>query len=147
MAWTPSEVDLGSVNENVNISHSFTYIDDDSMEEYPVTIIPVEINPLTIVISANSINGYYTDSFDNIITYRTDDGQFPVVTKFNQINLNKLYQMVSYKASTVRSKVFTYTAVAKDGETIVATQNYTKTVTNDWTAGKTSLQTFVGYTV
>jgi len=146
MAWTPSETDLGSVNENVNISHSFTYVDDLDMTEYPVTITAVEVNPATIIISGNSITGYYTDSFDNTITYRTQDGQFPVVTKFNQIDLDKLYQMISYKASTVLSKTFTYTATAKDGDTVVATETYTKTVTNDWTEGKNNLQTFVGYT-
>jgi hypothetical protein len=146
MAWTPSETDLGSVNENVNISHSFTYVDDLDMTEYLVTVTAVETNPATIVISGNSITGYYTDSFDNTITYRTQDGQFPVVTKFNQIDLDKLYQMISYKASTVLSKTFTYTATAKDGDTVVATETYTKTVTNDWTEGKNNLQTFVGYT-
>jgi hypothetical protein len=146
MAWTPSETDLGSVNENVNVSHTFTYFDDLDMTEYPVTITAVETNPATIVISGNSITGYYTDSFDNTITYRTQDGQFPVVTKFNQIDLDKLYQMISYKASTVLSKTFTYTATAKDGDTVVATETYTKTVTNDWTEGKNNLQTFVGYT-
>lgn len=146
MAWTPSETDLGSVNENVNISHSFTYIDDDDMTEYPVTITANETNPSTISISGNSITGYYVDSFDNVITYRTEDGQFPVVSKFSEIDLNILYQMISYKASTVLSKTFTYTATAKDGDTVVATQTYTKTVTNDWTEGKNNLQTFVGYT-
>lgn len=146
MAWTPSDTDLGSVNENVNISHSFTYVDDDDMTEYPVTVTASETNPSTISISGNSITGYYVDSFDNVITYRTQDGQFPVVSKFNQIDLNKLYQMISYKASTVISKTFTYTATAKDGDTVVATQTYTKTVTNDWTEGKNNLQTFVGYT-
>jgi hypothetical protein len=146
MAWNPSETDLGSVNENVNISHSFTYIDDDDSTEYPVTVTPAESNPSTIIISGNTISGYYTDSFNNIITYRTEDGQFPVVSKFNEIDLDKLYQMVSYKASTVLSKTFTYTAIAKNGDTVVATQTYTKTVTNDWTQGKNSLQTFVGYT-
>ncbi len=146
MAWTPSETDLGSVDENVNISHSFTYVDDLDMTEYPVTITAVQTNPATIVISGNSITGYYTDSFDNTITYRTEDGQFPVVTKFNEIDLDKLYQMISYKASTVLSKTFTYTATAKDGDTVVATETYTKTVTNNWTEGKNNLQTFVGYT-
>ena len=116
------------------------------MTEYPVTITVNEVNPATISVSGNSITGYYVDSFDNVITYRTQDGQFPVVSKFNQIDLDKLYQMISYKASTVLSKTFTYTATAKDGDTVVATQTYSKTVTNDWTEGKNSLQTFVGYT-
>jgi hypothetical protein len=146
MAWTPSETDLGSVNENVNISHSFSYIDNNDMTEYPVTVTAVETNPSTIIVSGDSITGYYTDSFENIITYRTENGQFPVVSKFSEIDLTVLDQMISYKASTVLSRVFTYTATAKDGETVVATQTYTKTVTNDWTEGKNNLQTFVGYT-
>jgi hypothetical protein len=54
--------------------------------------------------------------------------------------------MISYKASTVLSKNFTYTATAKDGDTVIASQTYTKTVTNDWTEGKNNLQLFVGYT-
>ena len=146
MAWTPSETDLGSVNENVNISHTFTYVDDGDMTEYPVTVTAVETNPVTISVSGDSITGYYTDSFDNTITYRTESGDFPVVSKFSEIDLTQLDQMISYKASTVLSKIFTYTATAKDGDTVVASQTYTKTVTNDWTEGKTNLQTFVGYT-
>ena len=146
MAWTPSETDLGSVNENVNISHTFTYVDDGDMTEYPVTVTAVETNPVTISVSGDSITGYYTDSFDNTITYRTESGDFPVVSKFSEIDLTELDQMISYKASTVLSKIFTYTATAKDGDTVVASQTYTKTVTNDWTEGKTNLQTFVGYT-
>ncbi len=141
MAWTPSSTDLGSVNENVSISHTVTYVDDATMTSYPVTITATETNPNTITISGDTLSGYYQDSFNNTITYRTPEGTFPVVTKFNQIDLNKLDEMISYKASTVTSRVFTYTATAKDGATTVATQTYTKTVTNDWTSGKTSLQT------
>ena len=147
MAWTPSSTDLGSVNEAVSISHTITYTDDDTMTSYPVTITAVETNPNTIVISGDTISGYYQDSFNNTITYRTSEGTFPVVSKFNQIDINKLDEMISYKASTASSKVFTYTARAIDGTTVVATQIYSKTVTNDWTSGKNSLQTYVGYTL
>ena len=147
MAWTPLSTDLGSVNENVSISHTVTYVDDATMTSYPVTITATETNPNTITISGNTLSGYYQDSFNNTITYRTPEGAFPVVTKFNQVDLNKLDEMISYKASTSTSRVFTYTATAKDGAITVATQTYTKTVTNDWTSGKTSLQTYVGYTL
>jgi hypothetical protein len=146
MSWTPASTDLGSVNENVNISHSFTYVDPVTMVSYPVTVSANEVNPPTIVISGNSISGFYIDSFENTITYRTEDGQFPVVEKFSEIDLNALYEMISYKASTVLTKTFTYTAEAIDGGSVVASQTYTKTVTNDWTEGKNSLQTFVGLT-
>lgn len=146
MAWTPSLIDLGSVNENISISHTITYVDDTTMISYPVTITKDQVNPNTIVVSAGTISGYYQDSFENTITYRTPEDTFPVVTKFEEIDLNKLYQMISYKASTVSSRTFTYTAKAMDGTTVLDTQTYSKTVTNDWTSGKISLQTYVGYT-
>lgn len=147
MAFNPTSTDLGSLNENVSFSHTITYIDDITAVSYPVTITAMETNPNTIIISGNTISGYYQDSFNNTITYRTPEGTFPVVTKFNQIDLNNLDEIISYKASTVLSKTFTYTATAKDGSTPVATQTYTKIVTNDWTEGKNNLQTFVGYTL
>lgn len=146
MAWTPSLIDLGSVNENISISHTITYVDDITMISYPVTITKDQVNPNTIVVSGGTISGYYQDSFENIITYRTPEDTFPIVTKFEEIDLNKLYQMISYKASTVSSRTFTYTAKAMDGTTVLDTQTYSKTVTNDWTSGKISLQTYVGYT-
>jgi len=147
MAWDPVSSSLGSVDENISISHSITYIDDLTSTSYPVTITANEINPDTITVSGNSISGYYTDSFDNTITYRTEDGELPVLSKFSQIPLSQLHEMVSYKASVITSKTFSYTAVAKDGSTVIATQVYTKTVTNNWTSGKNSLQEYVGYTV
>ena len=149
MAWLPESTDLGSVNEIVSFSHTITYEEEDpetmTMVSYPVTITVNQVNPNTISISGGTLSGYYFDSFDNTITYRTPEGSFPVVTKFNQIDISRLDEMISYKASTVLSKTFTYTATAKDGETIVATQTYSKTVTNDWTSGKNSLQEYVGY--
>ena len=149
MAWLPESTDLGSVNEIVSFSHTITYEEEDpetmTMVSYPVTITLNQVNPNTISVSGGTLSGYYFDSFDNTITYRTPEGSFPVVTKFNQIDISQLYEMISYKASTVLSKTFTYTATAKDGDTIVATQTYSKTVTNDWTSGKNSLQEYVGY--
>jgi hypothetical protein len=149
MPWNPGSTDLGSVNEIVSFSHTITYEQEDPLTmtivSYPVTITADQVNPSTISISGGTLSGYYFDSFDNTITYRTLEGSFPVVTKFNQIDLNKLYQMISYKASSVSSKTFTYTVTAKDGNTVVATQTYSKTVTNDWTSGKNSLQEYVGY--
>jgi hypothetical protein len=148
MTWSPS-ADLGSINENVNFSHSITYTEIDELTSletsYPVTITANETNPSTISITGNTISGFYSDSFDNTITYRTAQGTFPTVTKFNQIELGDLYEMISYKASVSRSKIFTYTATARNGSTIVATETYSKTVTNDWTSGKNSLQEYVGY--
>jgi hypothetical protein len=147
MPWTPSSTDLGSVLENVTFSHTITYTELDELTsletDYPVTITVSEVNPSTITITGNTISGYYFDSFNNTIKYRTPDGQFPIVSKFSLIDTSNLYEMISYKASTERTKVFSYVATASNG----ATQTYTKTVTNDWTSGKNSLQSFVGLTI
>lgn len=146
MSWTPLLTDLGSLNENVNFSHTIVYEEEDPitlvLTSYPVTITAAEINPNTVLISANSISGFYRDVFDNIIKYRTPEGTFPVVTKFDQIDISKLDEMISYKASLSVSRVFSYVATANG-----VSQTYTKTVTNDWTSGKTSLQTYVGLTL
>lgn len=146
MPWTPSLTDLGSLNENVNFSHTIVYEEVDPitsiLTSYPVTITATESNPNTVLISANSISGFYRDVFDNTIKYRTTQGTFPVVTKFDQIDTSKLYQMISYKASLSVSRVFSYIATANG-----VSQTYTKIVTNDWTSGKTSLQTYVGLTL
>jgi hypothetical protein len=153
MPWTPSSTDLGTVTENTNFSHSISFEETDEMTletvVYSVAVTALEENPNTVVISEDTISGYYYDSFNNLITYRTTEGTFPQVNKFEQIGLGNLYQMISYKASLERTKVFSYRADAYDPldpETIVASQTYTKTVQNDWTQGKNSLQTYVGYT-
>jgi hypothetical protein len=88
MAFIPTSTNLGSVNENVSISHTVTYVDEATMTAYPVTITATETNPNTITISGDTLSGYYQDSFNNTITYRTPEGTFPVVTKFNEIDLN-----------------------------------------------------------
>ncbi len=155
MAFTPTETELGIVLENVNFSHTITYFtEEEPIEQLDVQITALESNPSSISIDGDTISGYYFDSFNNTITYRTPDGSFPVVQKFEQIDRDRLYEMVSYKASLQRTKVFSYRADAIDNRVgsptngqVIATQTYTKTVQNDWTNGKNSLQTFVGYTV
>lgn len=150
MPWNPGATDLGSINENVTFNHTVTYQEEDpvtmTMVSYPVTITANEVNPSSISIVGATISGYYFDSFDNLITYRTPEGTFPVVTKFSQIQIDNLYQMISYKASASQSKTFTYTATARNNlNVVIATQVYSKTVTNDWTSGKNSLQEYVRY--
>lgn len=151
MTWSPSSTDLGTVLENVTFSHTITYTEIDELTlietSYPVTITANETNPNSIVISGNTVSGYYFDSFNNSITYRKADGTFSTTSKFSLIDQSGLHEMVSYKASTEHYKTFSYTAVAKDGAVVKATQVYTKTVSNDWTAGKISLQNYVGLTL
>jgi len=163
MAFTPVATDLGSVYENTNFSHAISYIDDILLTPLPVRITKMETNPNTIITvsdniptttttsftftSVASVSGYYFDSFSNTITYRTIDDNFVVVSKFSQIDLSKIYGIISYKASLATSKVFTYKAEAIDPTTlsVVATQIYTKTALNNYSTGASSLLTYLGY--
>ena len=147
MAFTPELADLGTVYENANFSYTITY------ETAPpqatlltVVITPLETNPSTIIISGGTISGYYHDSFDETITYRTKQDTFITVPKFEQIDLSILSEMVSFKASLVHYKYFTYRADAiNTNGSVAASQVYTITVSNDWTVGKNHLQEYVGY--
>lgn len=148
MAFSPISTTLGTVYENTNISYTITYMTDDVVPvALSVVITKLETNPNTIVISGGTISGYYFDSFENSIKYRTKTDTFITVPKFEQINRSILSEMVSFKASTVHYKNFTYRADAMNiNGTIAASQVYTIIVSNDWTAGRDNLKTYVGYT-
>lgn len=149
--FTPTETNLGTVNEEVNFSFSVTYehetLPDPEFPElptetisYPVVLIAEEVVP-TVTVSGNTISGYYTDSFNNTIQYLSQGKELVTTDKFGKVV--NLYEMVKYGADKSRTKVFNYTANAMDGETIVASQVYTITVQNDWTPGKNTLQSYV----
>ena len=147
MSFSPVSTTLGTVNENNSFSFTITYATVLPPASLSVIITPLETNPNSIVISGGTISGYYYDTFDNTITYRTKTDTFITVPKFEQIDLNKLSEMVSYKASLVHYKNFTYRADAMNiNGTVAASQVYTIIVSNDWTAGRDNLKTFVGYT-
>lgn len=148
MAFTPALTTLGTVYENTNISYTITYMTADVVPvALSVIITKLETNPSTIVVSGGTISGYYFDSFDNSIKYRTKTDTFVTVPKFEQIDRNILSEMVSFKASTVHYKNFTYRADAMNiNGTVAASQVYTIIVSNDWTAGRDNLKTYVGYT-
>lgn len=148
MAFSPVSTTLGTVYENTNISYTITYMTADVVPvALSVVITKLETNPSTIVISGGTISGYYFDSFENSIKYRTKTDTFITVPKFEQINRSILSEMVSFKASTVHYKNFTYRADAMNiNGTVAASQVYTIIVSNDWTAGRDNLKTYVGYT-
>jgi hypothetical protein len=116
---------------------------------YPVQIVFNQTNPPTVSkINGDpaTIFGYFYDSFDNNLQYRTPQDNFVNVKKFEEINQDALSEMIYYLADTRRTIDYTYTANAMDGNNIVASKIYTITVQNDWTNGKNTLQTYVGYT-
>lgn len=145
MAWNPSSDNLGTVNEGISVSHTITYSEIDPLTlletTYPVTITAADTSP-TISVSDNQIVGYYSDSFDYTVQHRTVDGELPIVNKFSELPSN-VYEMVKYSPNTATTKTFSYTAVAKNGSTVVSTKTYTKTVSNNWTYNKMLLQKYV----
>jgi hypothetical protein len=150
MAWTPSSTALGSTDENVNISFTPTYIDDSidlitglpGTTALPVTITATEAHPTITV--GSSISGYYSDSFDYGIIYKNINRQMVNTTKFSFIT--NPYEIISYSPNMSMSKIFTYTATAKSGSTVVSTQTYEVTVNNNWDTGKTRLKTAIAET-
>lgn len=150
MPFSPTPPLLDTVVENFAFSHLITYEDVDPLTllpvTYPVVLTANETNPNTIVISDNSISGYYFGSFPANIQYKTKNDQYQNITKFEDINVDSLDQMIYYRASTSISKTFTYTANAMDGTNVVATEVYQIVVMNDWTSGLNSLKYYVGLT-
>jgi hypothetical protein len=145
MAWTPSDTNLGSLLENNTFAYSIEYTDVLGTP-YPVTVSASEqIDSVTV--RDNLIFGYFYDAFNNTIKYRTLDGELPVVTRFSDIQVNKLHEMVSYKASLERTRVYNFNAVAKDGEVVLDTKQFTITVNNDWTTGKNNLKMYISNSI
>ncbi len=160
----PSDSLLGTVLEYQNFNFSIYYEETTisgtpsgsggsgtttSVTRYPVTITFNEENPNTVTKTDGdpaSISGYYYDAFDNSLQYRTPQDTFVTVDKFEKIDQNALSEMIYYLADQRRTIDYTYTAKAMDGTTVKAINIYTIKVQNDWTNGKNTLQTYVGYT-
>lgn len=150
MAFLPELSVLNTLDELKNLSHTITYVETIGIgasgisTSYPVTITTTMPNS-TINISGNTISGYYSDSFDNEIYYRTVDDQFVMVDKWQDIvyaiasgSLSELYH---YKADTRSRIVYSYTATA-NGNTKV----YTINVDNNWTPGRNQLIKYTNLT-
>lgn len=157
----PTDRDLGTVLEYQNFSFQIYYEEESStgtsgensgtttITRYPVQIVFNQENPVTVTkVNGDpaSISGYYYDAFDNTLQYRTPEDTFAIVDKFEKIDRNNLSEMIYYLADTRRTIVYTYTANAMNGANIVSSTTYNIIVQNDWTNGKNTLQTYVGYT-
>ena len=155
--WTPdSPVLLGkdgalTEDEYAPFSHSITYTwDQNPGTVYRVVLVPSETNPETVFISGNNVSGYYTDVFDVDIKYKTKkypQNEYINVRNFRQIDQEKLEQVISYKPDLTPSKTYTYTANVYDGDTLVDSKVYTKTINNNWDLNKTLLLQYINSTV
>jgi len=148
--FSPPNTTLTTVSENQNVRHNILYIED-TTPTYGATGVGVSTggiahhavitttmpNP-TIVINDNTITGYYTDPFDNTISYRTVDDKFVTVKKWQDIAMaianGTLSELYYYKADPRQRIVYTYTASYSDH-----TKEYQINVDNDWMAGRNQL--------
>ena len=137
--FIPSNTNLNQLDELKNLSHTITYTDLLGVS-YPVTVTAVDTNA-TVNVSGASITGYYTDSFTNDIQYRTPNDEFVNVSKWNDIDISKLDELIYYKADTTPYKEYSYIAEA-NGES----KTYVITVTNNWTPGRDMLVRYVNAT-
>lgn len=145
--FSPVFTELGPTNEYNTFSHVITY--EDSLQVPPVsgTVVITSLQPSedpdSIVISGNTISGYFYDSFDKTLKYRTPDNRFITVDKFTDIDKENLSEMISYRPSLDFSRIFSYRADAYVGDSIVDTKIYTIEVVQDWTSGMESLKEYV----
>ena len=145
MPFSPSNTVLNTLNEFKNFTHTITYTAPLGSSgatgvgtSYPVTITAVEPHD-QVIISGNTISGYYSNVFNNDIYYRTiyqdvTQDQFKLVNNFTNIDPNIPYEIYHDDVDTTTRKVFSYIASA-NGET----QTYTINVDNDWTTQRDQL--------
>lgn len=140
-----------NVDEYQAFSHSLTYTDDlFPGKSFSVVIVPTEQNPETVFISGNNISGYYTNVFNVVIRYKTKKyptNEYITVNNFRAIDQEKLEQVVEYSPDLTPSRTYTYNANVYDGDTLVDTKVYTKTINNNWDLNKNLLIQYVNSTV
>jgi hypothetical protein len=140
--WTPDNSLLAQTDELTNIFYNIIHVAP-SGERSIVTISKNQQDSLEV--SGDIISGYYTDCFeDTNIKFLAKDKTYVDVQKFKEVDLSKLYEVISYEADLTEEKQFSYTAVARDSlGNVLDTKEYTITVTNNWTTGKIALQELV----
>lgn len=137
MPFSPIESQLATLDELKNLSFTITYVDALG-ESFPVTVEALTPNS-TVAVSGNSIAGYYSDAFTYSVAYKKTDNTYATVSKFQQVESDKVYELYSYTPNTTQSTTYTYVARAYSGSTVIATQEYTVVVTNNWSFGRNQL--------
>jgi hypothetical protein len=138
---------LENVDEYAPFSHSFTYTWDlYPGKTYKVVVVPTEQNPETININGNNISGYYSDAFNIKVVYKTPVDKYVTVNNFRAIKDEQLDEVVEYNPDLAPNRTFTYTANVYDGDILVDSRVYTKTVNNNWDLNKNLLIQYVNST-
>jgi hypothetical protein len=180
MPWVPSATLLGTHGELETFSHSIQYYVPGTTADptatppveagvdfyYKIRITALDSNQSTVSctyptpLDPGIISGYYKGIFNDTLTTRAKDGSFTTVTTlgsgagvFNAVNRDKVYEVISFKADTVRSKTFSYLAEAIDTmvgsptyNQVIISQIYTiKAEDKNWTPGLNNLKELVSY--
>ncbi len=174
MAWVPSTTLLGTYAELASFTHNIEYYVEGAAGDplaippvpagdntyYNVRIIPQQTNPNTVTFTAGNpgiISGYYRGIFNDSLTTRAPDGNLTTITTlgepqgsvFTKVNRSSVYEVISFKADTTRSRTFTYLAEAYDPlfpNTVIASQTYTILAQDtNWTPGQLALKELVSY--
>ena len=169
--WTPSDTLLGTHAELETFSHSIQYYIEGAAGDpeaippvpagedvyYDVRITPQQTNPDTVTFTTGDpgiISGYYKGIFNDSLTTRAPDGTLTTITTlgepegsvFSKVNRDAVYEVISFKADTTRSRTLTYLAEALDGDEVVASQVYTILAQDtNWTPGQISLKELVSH--
>lgn len=134
MTWSPILNLLATVQEFQNLSATIGYVG--STGSIPVTITEVETDP-TITVQGDTISGYYSEAFEDVIYYRPtgpvpsqDDyveNSYPSVTRWSDLPSIPL-QIYHFDVDPTVSKQFDYIAQAgpyQNTYNIIVTRNYT----------------------
>lgn len=155
--WTPTDTLLGTHAELESFSHSIEYYVESETAYYPVRISPQQTNPDTINFTTGNpgvISGFFKGIFNDSLTTRAPDGTITTITTldepegsvFTKVNRDNVYQVISFKADTTRSRTLTYLAEALDGDTVINSQVYTILAQDtNWSPGQASLKELVSY--
>jgi hypothetical protein len=169
--WTPSDTLLGTHAELETFSHSIQYYIEGAAGNpeaippepagenvyYEVRITPQQSNPETVTFTTGDpgiISGYYKGIFNDSLTTRAPDGTLTTITTlgepegsvFSKVSRDNVYEVISFKADTTRSRTLTYLAEALEDGEVIASQVYTILAQDtNWTPGLISLKELVSY--
>lgn len=163
MPWIPSAPLLGTVTEYQNFSYSVRYYVPGAAGDasavppvaagpdvyYPVTITATSSKPTVALTTGDpaTIAGFFKFVFNDTIQYKSKSGNIVTLVgdenqgSWDKLNSNDVYHMTSFQPDTTRDMTLTYTAQAKDGNTVIATQSFTIRISDpNWTNGQNALR-------
>lgn len=169
--WTPEDPLLGTHAELESFSHGIQYFAEGAEGDptadppvaggedvyYDVRITPQESNPDTVSFVTGDpgiISGFYKGIFNDSLTTRSPNGQLTTITTlgepegsvFSKLDRTNVYEVISFKADTTRTRTLTYLAEALENDTVVASKVYTILAQDtNWTPGLLALKELVSY--